>query len=94
MVSARGKSTVQTSVTGLVMVASRGRFHMGGVGANLTGALIMQPRDDKAAELYLAKRKTKKRLILLKTCFSVIKVLVQIFTLIDKYWLKITAFFV
>ena len=54
----------------------------------------MQPRDDKTAELYLVKRKTKKRLMLLKTCFIVIRVLVQLFTLIDKYWSKIVAFFV
>ena len=60
----------------------------------LTGALKMQPRDEKAAELYLAKRKMKKRLILLKACFGVIKVLVQLFTLVDKYWSKIVAFFV
>ena len=49
----------------------------------------MQPRDAKPAELYLVKRKAKKRLLLIKTCFKVIKLLVQLFALIDKYWSKI-----
>lgn len=87
VVPARGKSTVQSSVTGPVKVASRGRHTR--VGANLNRSIHMQPRDTKPAELYLVKRKAKKRLLLIKTCFKVIKLLVQLFALIDKYWSKI-----
>ncbi|MGF6167183.1 hypothetical protein M2426_000756 [Pseudomonas moraviensis] len=53
----------------------------------------MQPRDEKAEELYLAKVKTKQRLRLLKTCFGVIRILVPLLSIIDRHWMKIVAFF-
>lgn len=53
----------------------------------------MQPRDEKAEELYLAKKKAKQRSKLLKTCLGVIKVLVPILSLVDRHWSKIIAFF-
>ncbi|MBF8748234.1 hypothetical protein [Pseudomonas monteilii] len=53
----------------------------------------MQPRDEKAEELYLVKRKRKQRLRLLKTCFGVIKILVPLLSMIDRNWTKIIAFF-
>ncbi|WP_156685513.1 hypothetical protein [Pseudomonas sp. Irchel s3h9] len=53
----------------------------------------MQPRDEKAEELYLAKEKTKQRLKLFKVCFGVIKVLVPLLSIIDRHWTKIIAFF-
>ncbi len=51
----------------------------------------MRPRDKKAAELYLEKLKAEQRLLLLKICFSVIKVISPLLPLIDKYWHKIVA---
>jgi hypothetical protein len=53
----------------------------------------MQPRDEKAEELYLVKRKRKQRLRLFKTCFGVIKILVPLLSMIDRNWTKIIAFF-
>lgn len=91
MVPARGKSTVQTSFIWLVKVASRGRSTW--IGADPYRSIKMQPRDEKTAELYLTKRNRKKRLKLFKTCLCAIKVLVSLFSLIDKYWSKIVAFF-
>jgi hypothetical protein len=64
-----------------------------GLAQTLTGAFNMQPRDEKAEELYLTKVKTKQRLRLLKTCFGVIKILVPLLSIIDKHWMKIIAFF-
>lgn len=53
----------------------------------------MQPRDEKAEELYLAKEKRKQRSKLFKTCLSVVKVLVPILSMVDRHWSKIIAFF-
>jgi hypothetical protein len=64
-----------------------------GLAQTLTGAFNMQPRDEKAEELYLVKRKRKQRLRLFKTCFGVIKILVPLLSMIDRNWTKIIAFF-
>jgi hypothetical protein len=58
----------------------------------------MKQSERKTAEQYLiyltnGKDKTKDRLLFLYRIFSVVKFFVNLFTLIDKYWLKIIGFF-
>lgn len=92
-ISERGKSTVQTPIH----LAWHGCIEkvvlaLGECRRKPTRSIDMQPSEDKTAEQYLSKRKMKV-LSLIGICFSVIKVCVQIFTLIDKYWPKLVSFF-